>query len=85
VIPVPAPGTVAESAGFPSGLDEAGMGRHDDYRDSIMNETIKFRAALLAGLVVLSLAATACNTVEGAGKDTQNLGKDIQSSADKNK
>jgi predicted small secreted protein len=38
---------------------------------------------LLACLALTSLAA--CNTVEGAGKDTQNLGKDIQNSADKNK
>ena len=50
-----------------------------------MTSKIKFRAATLAGLIAMSLLATACNTVEGAGKDTKNLGQDIQNSAEKNK
>ena len=50
-----------------------------------MTSKIKFRAATLAGLIAMSLLAAACNTVEGAGKDTQNLGKNIENSADKNK
>jgi predicted small secreted protein len=50
-----------------------------------MASKIKFRAAALAGLFAMSLLATACNTVEGAGKDTQNLGKNIENSADRNK
>jgi predicted small secreted protein len=50
-----------------------------------MDKIIRLKTAALAGLVAVSLLATACNTVEGAGKDTQNLGKDIQKSADQNK
>ncbi len=50
-----------------------------------MHKNIRSRAAALAGLIAVSLLASACNTVEGAGKDTQNLGKDVQQSAEKNK
>jgi predicted small secreted protein len=49
------------------------------------NRITRMKAAALAGLFATAMLATACNTVEGAGKDTQNLGKDIQGSADKNK
>ena len=50
-----------------------------------MNKIIPRKAVALAGLLAVSMLAAACNTVEGAGKDTQNLGKDVSSAADKNK
>ena len=50
-----------------------------------MRKNIRSKAAALAGLIAVSLLASACNTVEGAGKDTQNLGKDVQDSAERNK
>ena len=46
-----------------------------------MNKDIRTKSAVLAGLIAVALMATACNTVEGAGKDTQVLGKDIQHTA----
>ena len=50
-----------------------------------MTNIFRMKAATFAALIAVSMLAAACNTVEGAGKDTQNLGKDIQNSADKNK
>jgi predicted small secreted protein len=50
-----------------------------------MKTQVRTKLAAVAGLLAISLLASACNTVEGAGKDTQNLGKDIQHSADANK
>ncbi len=42
---------------------------------------------LIASLLLLAFVSSmvACNTVEGAGKDTQNAGQDIQNAADRNK
>ena len=51
----------------------------------MMRRNFHAKASALAGLIAISLLAAACNTVEGAGKDTQNLGKDVQQSAEKNK
>jgi predicted small secreted protein len=50
-----------------------------------MRKNIRTKASALAGLIAISLLASACNTVEGAGKDTQNLGHDISKSAQDNK
>jgi predicted small secreted protein len=61
------------------------VGRRRANAGNTMNKTVRFKAATFAGLVVVSMLAAACNTVEGAGKDTQNLGKDIQGSAERNK
>jgi predicted small secreted protein len=65
--------------------DSAGLAGAAERQEMIMDKLIRMKAAALAGLVAISLLATACNTVEGAGKDTQNLGKDIQHSANENK
>ena len=40
------------------------------------------RAAFLAMLVLMSVGLTACNTVEGAGKDVEAAGEEIQDAAD---
>ena len=50
-----------------------------------MKTSIPKKTALCASFIAMALLAAACNTVEGAGKDTQNLGKDIQHSANENK
>ena len=50
-----------------------------------MKTSISRKAAFFASFVAVALLAAACNTVEGAGKDTQNLGKDIQHSANDSK
>lgn len=39
----------------------------------------------LAVLCGISLGIIGCNTMEGAGKDTQRAGEKIQDSADRNK
>jgi predicted small secreted protein len=39
------------------------------------------RALMLASLALSSLALTACNTVEGAGKDVEKAGEVIQDEA----
>ena len=39
----------------------------------------------LAVLFGLSLGMIGCNTMEGAGKDTQRAGEKLQDSADRNK
>jgi len=41
--------------------------------------------ALIAGAAVLAMALSACNTVEGAGRDIKSTGKAIEKSADDNK
>ena len=48
-----------------------------------MRRTIKTLGVL--ALVLLPFLATACNTMEGVGKDTQDAGQGIQNSAEKNK
>lgn len=50
-----------------------------------MRKTIGKNALAASALFALSLLATACNTVAGAGQDTQNLGKDITHTANENK
>lgn len=51
-----------------------------------MRDTIGFRRlVLIAGLVAMAcccLSLTACNTVEGAGKDIEGLGEAVQDAAD---
>jgi predicted small secreted protein len=43
-----------------------------------MSRKKQFMALLLSGL---SLMATACNTIEGVGKDTQSAGEAIEEAA----
>jgi len=40
------------------------------------------KLALVLGLASFALPLTACNTVEGAGKDVKNVGQGIENSAD---
>ena len=40
---------------------------------------------LLAGLLAVAFILSGCNTIEGAGKDTQKAGESIEHAADKNK
>ncbi len=42
-----------------------------------------FKAAVLASLVMMALAAVACNTTKGFGKDVEKAGEGLQNSADK--
>ena len=46
-----------------------------------MSKFIGMKAVMAVGLLAVSLMATACNTVEGAGKDTKVLGQNIQDTA----
>lgn len=50
-----------------------------------MSKNIRSKAAAVAGLLAVSLMASACNTIAGVGKDTSNLGKDVTHAADENK
>ena len=50
-----------------------------------MNKINRMKSMTLVSLLAMSLLATACNTVAGAGKDTSNLGKDVTHAADENK
>ena len=43
------------------------------------------KTAFAALLLLLSTAATACNTVEGVGQDTQAVGQAVEDAADANK
>ncbi len=44
------------------------------------------RSAILVALMgILVITTTACNTIEGAGKDTQKAGEKIENAADRNK
>lgn len=40
------------------------------------------RKIILAAVVVSGLSLTACNTVEGAGKDVSSVGKTVAKTAD---
>jgi entericidin B len=56
---------------------------HPETRSLAMNTNLK---RLLSLAVLLgSLSLTACNTVEGAGKDIEAAGEEIQEEADENK
>jgi predicted small secreted protein len=50
-----------------------------------MRKQFRSKAVAVAGLFAVSLLATACNTVAGAGKDTSDLGKDVTHAADSSK
>ena len=50
-----------------------------------MSKNIRSKAVAVAGLLAVSLMASACNTVAGAGKDTSNLGHDVTKAAEQNK
>ncbi len=43
------------------------------------------KSVVLAFLVAFMLGVTACNTVEGIGKDTKKAGKEIQEEANEHK
>ena len=47
-----------------------------------MSKNIRSKAVAFAGLIAISLMASACNTVAGAGKDTSDLGQDVTHAAD---
>jgi predicted small secreted protein len=47
-----------------------------------MNDPLKNRSLLLAGLVLLGMPLAACNTVEGAGEDVENFGEAVDEGAD---
>lgn len=44
--------------------------------------TAKKRALLYAGLILIALPVTACNTLRGAGKDIQKIGEVVVEGAD---
>jgi predicted small secreted protein len=44
-----------------------------------------FKTVLLACILTATLALSACNTMEGAGQDISNGGKDLTNSAARNK
>jgi predicted small secreted protein len=50
-----------------------------------MRKNNRSKIAAFAGLIAVSLLASACNTVAGAGKDTQALGQDVTHAADNSK
>jgi predicted small secreted protein len=50
-----------------------------------MSKIIRAKAFAVAGLLAVSLMATACNTVAGAGKDTSALGHDVTHAANDSK
>ena len=43
------------------------------------------KTTLIVASALLAFNALGCNTVEGAGKDTENLGESVQHAADRNK
>jgi predicted small secreted protein len=47
-----------------------------------MSKNVRSKAVAFAGLIAISLLASACNTVAGAGKDTSALGHDVTNAAD---
>lgn len=48
-------------------------------------EPIMIRKAIALACAVVALMLTACNTIEGAGKDIERGGEKIQGAAEKNK
>lgn len=46
-----------------------------------MTATVALRRALLAFMLVLTAAVTACNTMEGVGKDVESAGNAVQDAA----
>ncbi len=53
--------------------------------DQIMSKNIRSKAVMVAGLLAVSLMASACNTVAGAGKDTSAVGHAVTNTADQAK
>ena len=45
----------------------------------------KHPLALIVSAAILAIGFSACNTIEGAGKDIKSTGKAIEKTADKNK
>ncbi len=52
---------------------------------SLIKETTMYQLIVIFICIAISLLATACNTMEGLGKDVQKGGKKLERSADKNK
>lgn len=46
-------------------------------RDPLVN-----RSLMLAGLILVGMPVAACNTVEGAGQDVENVGDAVSHAAD---
>ena len=51
----------------------------------MMNKNTRSKISAVAGLIAVSLLASACNTVAGAGKDTSALGHDVTHAANESK
>jgi len=50
-----------------------------------MKGTIMIRKAIALAFAAAALLLTACNTIEGAGKDVERGGEKIQGAAERNK
>ena len=50
-----------------------------------MNNENRIRAAAIVGLIAVSFLLSACNTVAGAGKDTQAAGRAVTEEANEHK
>ena len=50
-----------------------------------MTRLFELKRSLLAMMILPLLALGACNTIEGAGQDTQAAGRAIERTADRNK
>ena len=50
-----------------------------------MRRKLSYVALMVFSLLTAASALSACNTMEGAGKDLQSGGKSLENSADRNK
>lgn len=50
-----------------------------------MSKNIRSKAVMVAGLLAVSLMASACNTIAGAGKDTSAAGHAVTNEANEHK
>jgi predicted small secreted protein len=48
----------------------------------VTNTILTKRNLMYAGLILAALPISACNTVEGAGKDVQSVGEAVEEGAD---
>jgi predicted small secreted protein len=79
----PPSGTSSVKYGFQPGIaSRAGV---KERQKPIMRKNIRSKAVAFAGLIAVSLLASACNTVAGAGKDTSDLGQDVTHAANNSK
>lgn len=50
-----------------------------------MDKNIRVKAAVVGSLIAITFLMTACNTVAGAGKDTQAAGRAVTEEANEHK